>query len=109
MKVWPPIVTVPLRCNVLLLAVTLKVTVPLPLPLAPPVTVIHPLLLAAVHEQPEPAATPTVLDPAVEAIERLVGDRLYVQGAPDWVTVNVCPAIVNVPVRDDVLELLATL
>ena len=40
------------------LAVTVYVTVPGPLPVAPPVTVIHPAELAAVHGQP--AATATV-------------------------------------------------
>ena len=38
-------------------AATLKNAVPFPVPLAPPVTVIHEALLAAVHAQPAPAVT----------------------------------------------------
>jgi hypothetical protein len=45
---------------------TLKLTVPLPVPLAPPVTVIQPLLLAAVQLHVEPAVTVTLpVPPAV--------------------------------------------
>jgi hypothetical protein len=51
------IVSVPVRDDVLVLAATLNVVVPLPLPLAPPVTVIQALLLWADHVQP--AATVT--------------------------------------------------
>jgi hypothetical protein len=60
----------------------------LPEPLPPDVTVIHPLLLEAVHEQPESDVTPT--DPVVaDALTDLdAGDVEYVQvGVPPIVKV----------------------
>jgi hypothetical protein len=49
-----------------------KPTVPLPLPLAPDVTVIHAALLAAVQAQPAATVTPTVRVDVVAATEALV-------------------------------------
>jgi hypothetical protein len=40
-KVWPAMITVPVREVPAVLAATLRPTVPLPVPLAPEVTVIH--------------------------------------------------------------------
>jgi hypothetical protein len=57
LTVCPAIVKVPVRGAVPVWAATLKVTVPPPLPLAPPVTVIHGSALLAVHPQPLPAYT----------------------------------------------------
>jgi hypothetical protein len=48
---------VPVRAVVLALASTLKLTVPVPDPLAPVVTVIHVAESVAVHAQPAPAFT----------------------------------------------------
>ena len=56
-NVAPAIVSVPVRVVVAVLAATLKDVVPLPKPIAPPVTVIHDALLAADHAQPRPAVT----------------------------------------------------
>ena len=56
-KVFPPAVIVLLRLVVLVLAATLKATVPLPDPLAEPVKVIQATLFAAVHAQPAGAVT----------------------------------------------------
>jgi hypothetical protein len=57
-RVCPPIVSVPVRCAVLALAVALYATDPPPLPLAPLVTVSHDvLLLTPVHAQPVGAVT----------------------------------------------------
>ena len=80
MNVWPPIVSVPVRGCVDVLAVALNVTVPLPLPLAPPVTVSQLVsLLTAVQRapgagrharRPRAAAEPTVV---------LVGESVTVQ------------------------------
>ena len=53
MNVWPAIVSVPIRSAVLFGA-TPNATVPLPLPVAPEVTVIHGALLVAVHAHPLP-------------------------------------------------------
>jgi hypothetical protein len=60
-NVAPAIVSVPVRFDAALFAATLKAAVPLPDPVAPPVTEIQASLLAAVHEQP--VATLTLLLP----------------------------------------------
>ena len=57
MNICPAIVSVPLRDVVELFAAALKLTVPLPEPLAPAVTVSQLALLVAVHVQPVPAVT----------------------------------------------------
>jgi hypothetical protein len=51
-NVRPAIERVPERCAVLGLGATLKLTEPLPDPVAPEVTVIHVAPLTAVHEHP---------------------------------------------------------
>ena len=58
MKVLPAIVSVPVRC-LPLFADTLKVTLPLPVPLAADVTTIQASSLLAVHEHPAVAVTVT--------------------------------------------------
>jgi hypothetical protein len=55
-NVAPAIVSVPVRLAAVFDA-TLNDTEPSPVPVAPPVTVIHALLLTAVHGQPDVAAT----------------------------------------------------
>jgi hypothetical protein len=82
----------------------------MPVPLAPPVTVIHAALLTAVQEQLVPVTTETA--PAlvpVDGTAAVVVDRLYVQLAAACVTVNVVPAIVMVPTRWLPVEFAATL
>ena len=82
----------------------------MPLPLAPALMVIHVALLAAVHAQPVPAVTVTVPVAAADVVRfDEVGEIVNVHGAPACVTVNVCPPIVIVPVREVVLVLAATL
>jgi hypothetical protein len=66
-NVCPPIVSVPDREVIVLLAAALNPTVPPPVPLAPDVTDSHPALLAAVHGHAVPVASVTVpLPPDVE-------------------------------------------
>jgi hypothetical protein len=61
MNVLPPIVSVPLRGDVEVLAVTEKPTVPLPDPGVPDVTMSQPMLLElAVHAHPAAVVTPTL-------------------------------------------------
>jgi hypothetical protein len=81
--------------------------VPLPLSLAPPVTVIQLLLLTAVQAQPEALVTLTLPVVADDEIDRDVVDSVKLHGTPACVTVNVWPATVTVPVRAlaDVLAL----
>ena len=73
MNVRPAMVSVPVRFLPLFEA-TLNLTVPLPLPDAPEVTVIHESLLVAVQPQPAPAETATgVPAPPSLSIDCLVG------------------------------------
>ncbi len=97
--VWPATVSVPTRWAVDVFTVALKVTVPLPLPLAPPLIVSQAALLAAVHMHPVAAVTPVVDEPAAEVSVGDVGDTPNVQLMPLCVTVTVWPATVSVPTR----------
>ena len=97
--VCPATVSVPTRCAVDVFAVALKVTVPFPLPLAPPLIVSQALLLAAVHVQPLAAVTAVVDEPAAEVSVGDVGETPNVQLIPLCVTVTVWPATVSVPTR----------
>jgi len=72
-KVWPAIVSVPLRAAALFDA-TLNATDPLPLPDAALVTVIHGALAVAVHAQPVPAVTATLPLPPVASTFWLAGE-----------------------------------
>jgi hypothetical protein len=80
-NVCPPIVIVPARVDALELAAALKLTVPLPLPVAPAVTVNQPVsLLAAVHVQPvgdetdvDPVPPPATTDCDVGVSENVHG------------------------------------
>jgi hypothetical protein len=86
------------------LAATLNATAPLPVPVAPDVTVIHVALLTAVHAHVACVVTFTVPVPPAASTAWLVGAIVYVHaggggGAAGCVTVNVWPPIVSVPVR----------
>jgi len=72
--VWPATVSVPVRWAVEVLVVALKVTVPLPDPLAPPLIVSQAALLVAVHVQPVTAVTPVVDEPPAAVSVLDVGD-----------------------------------
>ena len=110
LKLCPAIVRVPVRELVLLLAAALNATVPLPLPLAPPVTVSHDvLLLTPVHAHPASDVTPVEPVPPPAGTEPLVGTIEYVHVRPGCVTLKLCPAIVSVPVRGLMLLLAAAL
>jgi hypothetical protein len=73
-------------------------TVPLPLPLPPLVTVIQVALLVAVHAQPVVVVTDTLAAPPAAVGLADVGDAVKLQPAA-WLMVTVCPATVSVPVR----------
>ena len=107
-NVAPAIVSVPVRLEATVFAATPNVTEPLPEPVAPPVTVIHGALLVAV--QLHPVATNTLLPPLPAAAVKdcVVGEIDGEQAAAAWVTVNVDPAIVSVPVRLDATVFVAT-
>jgi hypothetical protein len=80
-KVLPAIVSVPVRLVVPVLAATLKVTVPPPVPAAPAVTVIHTALLTAVHVQPAAALTVVLTVPPAAVNDWLVGEIAGAHGA----------------------------
>lgn len=91
-----------------MLAVTDMLTVPLPFPLAPLEIVSQlVLLLTAVHVQPVSVVTFVDAVPPPEMMFVVVDDRPYVQGAAPWLSVNVWPPIVSVPVRGAGLGLAA--
>ena len=69
---------VPLRAPPVF-AATVKPTEPLPVPLAPEVTVIHDALLAAVHAHSGTVATATALEPPALATENESGLMVNVQ------------------------------
>jgi len=109
-NVLPAIVSVPVREVEPVLAPTLYVTVPLPVPLAPAVTLSQPALVVAVQTHPALAVTVTVPVVATEVVRfDDTGEIENEHGAPAWLTVNVCPAMVTVPVRDPVPVFAATL
>ena len=79
-KVSPAIVARPER-SLLVLAAAISVTVPLALPLAPPVTVSHDALLDVVQLQPVSVSTDTVMDPPAYPIRWSRGLIAYRHGA----------------------------
>jgi len=80
-KVWPATVSVPLRACVEPFVAALKLTVPLPEPLAPLVIVSHPALLVAVHAHPLVAVTAVDPVPPAPGTDWLVGEIENVQPA----------------------------
>ena len=71
----------------------------------PLVIVSQASLLVAVQEQAAPAVTLTVPMLALDATDALEGAIEYVQGAAAWLTVKVVPAMVMVPLREEVAVL----
>ena len=74
--VWPATVSVPVRGLVAVFAATLNVTVAMPAPVAPAVTVIQLSLLTATQVQLEPVVTERLFVVAVEITEKVVCDTL---------------------------------
>lgn len=101
-KVWPAIVSVPVRAAPLF-AAAVNDTVPLPLPDPPLEIAIHDAFDVAVQAQPLFAVTPTVPLAPFASADWLVGEMVYAHGGgagtAACVTVSVSPAIVSVPVR----------
>jgi hypothetical protein len=83
-------------------------TVPLPLPLVPAVTCIHPTLLTAVQVQPAGAVTLTLPNPPPGPKEPDVAESEEVQASPASLAVKVWPAMVSVPLRPLLLTLAFT-
>ena len=110
-KIWPPTVMVPLRGVVEVFAATTNATVPLPDPVAVPVTLIHATLLVAVQLHPDVALIVNEPLPPAAGTDCDVGEMAYVHDAvfAACVTDTTWPAIMIVPVRCDVPVLGATL
>jgi hypothetical protein len=99
LNVFPAIVSVAERDELVVFAATVKPALPPPLPEAPLVIVTHEAALVAFQAQPLPVVTVTEPVPPAAATDWLVEEMEYVQEAPAWVRVNVDPAIVSEPVR----------
>jgi hypothetical protein len=108
-KATPPIVSVAERAVVVGFAVTLYVTDPLPLPVAPALMVIQAALSVAVHAHPVTAVTATVFVLAAKPTLADTGAIVGAHGAPAWVTVKVLSPTVSVPVRAVVVGFAVTL
>ena len=98
-----------MRCDELGLGATVKLTEPVPEPVAPAVTVIQVTPLTAVQEQPVVVVTVVDSSAPAAATDRLDGEIEYEHPAGSCVTLNACPAIVNVPLRCDAPVLAAAL
>ena len=83
-------------------------TVPLPLPGEPLVTVIHVDVVVAVQLHPVAAVTVMLPVPAVDGGLADVGETVGEHDAPDWFTVKVAPPTDTVPVRAVVAVFAAT-
>src|SRR5687768_4647328 len=97
--VCPATVNVPVRGLPVVFAVNEKVTAPMPEPVAPPVTVIHDVVVVAVHGQDVPEMTLSVRLLAIASTAKLPAVTVEAQPVAACVTVTVWPATVNVPVR----------
>ncbi len=102
-NVCPAMVIVPVSWLVVVLAATVKATVPFPVPLLPEVIVIQLALLVAVQLQPLEVVTPTLPVPPVEPNDWPVGEIEYVHDDKVNVAVTVWVefmVIVQVPVPE---------
>jgi hypothetical protein len=100
-KLCPPTEMVPVRAAAVFVA-TVKLTVPLPVPVAGCPTVIHGAFDVAVHAHVgADAVTPNDPAPPASVMVWLAGEIVNVHGAgaAACVTVKVCPAKVTEPVR----------
>lgn len=93
-----------------LLACTVKLTIPAPAPVAPPLMVIQPLALPASQWQPAPVVTLNEPVPPSTGYCQLLGLRANVQldWIGGWVTVKNRPPAVITPARCAPLLLAAT-
>jgi hypothetical protein len=100
LKVWPAIATVPVRWADPLLAAALTVVDPLPVPVAPVVTVSQVALLVALQPQVDSDAVTFVEAlPPLAATDCAPGDKENEHEPAAWLTVNVWPPIEIDPAR----------
>jgi hypothetical protein len=74
--IWPAIVRLPVRDVVEVFGATVRLTLLVPVPVAPVLIVIHVAPLVAVQAQPSPAVTVTLEVPPAAPIERVDGDTV---------------------------------
>ena len=107
-KLFPPIDRMAVLESVVVLGAAVNAKLPEPVPLVAPEIVTHDAPPVAVQLHPGAVVTVTVpLPPAADSAWP-VGERVYEQGAPAWLTVNVAPPTVTVPVRAAVPVFAAT-
>ena len=107
-KLFPAMFRKAVLPSVVVLGAAVNPTLPEPVPAAPLDTVTHEAKLVAVQLHPEVVATLTVPLPPAADSDRLVGEIVYEQGIPAWLTENVGPPVVTVPVRETVPSFAAT-
>jgi hypothetical protein len=95
----PATMMVPERDVPVVLAATLKLVMPLPVPLVPEDSVIQLALLIAFQLHVPAVVIVTLAFPPPLPMDCEVGETVNVQLPPVCVTVTVFPAMVNVPVR----------
>ena len=79
MTVWPATASVPVRAVPVVFAATPNVTAPMPEPVAPAVTVIHGVVVFAVHAQDVPEVTLSVRLLASASTAKLAGVTVAAQ------------------------------
>jgi hypothetical protein len=101
----PPIVNVAARDAPVVFADAVAVTVPLPDPFAPLITVSHDALLVAVQPQPVAAVTVSAALPPATTMLEVVGETVNVHVMPGCTTVTAFPAAVSVALLEVVVVL----
>ena len=97
-KLFPAIDRMAIRESVVVLGATVNAKLPEPEPLALEI-VTHVVLFVAVQLHPAVVVTVAVPLPPAADIDRPLGEMVYEQGIPAWLTVSVLPPMLTVPVR----------
>jgi hypothetical protein len=101
-KLFPAIVRNAVLPSVVVLGAAVNPTLPEPVPAVPLEIVTHDAPLVAVQLHPEDVVTMTVPLPPAADSDWLVGEIVYAQAVAAWLTENVLPPAVTVPVRETV-------
>ena len=107
-KLFPAIDRKAVLPSAVVLGAAVNPTVPEPVPAVPLEIVTHDAPLVAVHAHPELVVTMTVPLPPAADSDRLAGEIVYAHAVAAWLTENVLPPAVTVPVRETVPGFAAT-
>ena len=107
-KLFPAIDRNAVLPSVVVLGAAVNPTLPEPVPAVPLEIVTHDAPLVAVQLHPEVVVTMTVPLPPAADSDWLVGEIAYEQGIAAWLTENVLPPALTVPVRETVPVFAAT-